>query len=185
MYGVHLSNQCFIYWNRSWCYTTFYKWTVCMLSNWCFTHSIGNGYDTTICKRLLICLRGARQRQWWSSMLERYAQEWVGRRDWSPHMHRSEDLVNPLFMMSDVAFPWLKESRMGMDETNTRYIFWTRWLKYQQKAQFPWFCCSGSCGTSWYPCSFGNLWFCKCHGLYVDYQQWRFSVDCGLWHIGR
>jgi hypothetical protein len=26
---------------------------------------------------------------------------------------------------------------MGMDETNTHYIFRTRWLKYQQKARFP------------------------------------------------
>jgi hypothetical protein len=27
---------------------------------------------------------------------------------------------------------------MGMDETNICYIFRTRWLKYQQKARFPW-----------------------------------------------
>jgi hypothetical protein len=38
-------------------------------------------------------------------MLKRYAQEMVGMRDLSPHMHWSEDLVNPLFTMSDVAFP--------------------------------------------------------------------------------
>jgi hypothetical protein len=88
--------------------------------------------------------------------------------DWSSHMHRSEDLVNTLFMTSDVAFPWLNKSRMGMDETNTHYIFRTRWQKYhQQKVQFllrllfRW--------ASWYPCSFGSLCFCKCHRLYVNY----------------
>jgi hypothetical protein len=35
-------------------------------------------------------------------------------------------LGESLFMTSD-------ESIMGMDETNTCYIFRTRWLKYQQK----------------------------------------------------
>jgi hypothetical protein len=38
-------------------------------------------------------------------MFKQYAQEMVGMRDWSPHMHWSEDLVNPLFMTSDVAIP--------------------------------------------------------------------------------
>jgi hypothetical protein len=172
-----LSNQCFIYQNGSWCYTTFYKWTDCMLSNWCFIHSIGNGYDTTVHKMLLICLRGVIQQWWWSCMLQQYAQEWVGMWDWSPHVHWSEDLVNPFFMTLDVTFSWLKEFRMGMDESNTHYIFRTRWQKYhQQKAQFLWLLFQ----QLWH-----SLWFCKCHGLYIDYQQWRFSVDCRLWHIGR
>jgi hypothetical protein len=29
------------------------------------------------------------------------------------HMHQWEDLVNPLFMMLDVAFPFIKELRNG------------------------------------------------------------------------
>jgi hypothetical protein len=30
---IIVSTQCFIYLNGSWCYTTFHKWTVCMLIN--------------------------------------------------------------------------------------------------------------------------------------------------------
>jgi len=41
-------------------------------------HLIGNRYDIQLLAICFSCVRGTRQRRWWSGMLERYAQDMVG-----------------------------------------------------------------------------------------------------------
>ena len=50
-------------------------------------------------------IRGVRQRRWWSGMLSGMLKKWLGCGTDHPICIGQRTLVNPLFMMLDVAFP--------------------------------------------------------------------------------
>jgi hypothetical protein len=83
--------------------------------NWRHIHSIGKWYFIQLLAYCFSCVRGTRQRQWWSGLLGQYAHDMVGGAGLITHMCQSADNGDTPITMLDEAFPWLRNRMMDDD----------------------------------------------------------------------
>ena len=76
---------------------------------------IGNWYFIQLLAYCFSCVRGTRQRQWWSSLLGRYAHDMVGGAGLITHMRQSADNGDTPITTLDEAFPRLRNRMMDDD----------------------------------------------------------------------
>lgn len=91
------------------------EWSVRVFDDRHHIHSIGNRYFIQLLAYCFSCVRGTRQRQWWSGMLERYAHEMVGGAGLITHMRQSAGTGDTPITTLDEAFPRLRNRMMDVD----------------------------------------------------------------------